>query len=95
MGTFHVEQPHTLSLVEAKQRLENLANAMKSRWGLDWSWTSYQELALSRTGIGGRFLLQDDKVTGDVEYKFFVEPFRKQIEDAVRAELQRALAPAR
>jgi hypothetical protein len=91
MGKFHIDQPHKLPLAELKGRMDVLANTMRAKWNLNYSWVSFHELEVERTGMSGRFILGDDKVSADVDLKFYVEPYRRAIEDGVRAELARVV----
>ncbi len=99
MPTFQVEVPHKLGqdgarqrlerfLEEAQQRLADRVSRMEGRWvgnTLEFSLRSFG------MDFSGKIYVEDDRVRVDGRLPFAAVAFRGQIEQTLRAELERAL----
>ena len=53
MAKLNIEQAHALPLDEVKRRLQELADRLSAKYGIDAKWTSDREAKLKRTGVSG------------------------------------------
>ena len=53
MAKLNIEQAHALPLDEVKKRLQELADRLSAKYGIDAKWTSDREASLKRTGVSG------------------------------------------
>ena len=65
MSSVHVEQPHSMSVEEAKSALESFATEI-AKYGMKLEWTG-NNARLKGTGASGEVAVHDDKVTVTVK----------------------------
>jgi len=87
-----IDQPHSLSLPEVKQRLQGLQDKLAAKYGVDARWTSDTESQLKGTGFTGRISCADGRVSVLIDLSFALTPIKGKIEERVRQELKNALA---
>lgn len=92
MAKLTIEQAHALPLDEVKKRLEDLANRLAAKYGIDAKWTSDREATLKRTGVSGKLQLLEDKVSVLLDLSFALLPMKGKIEERITRELKSALA---
>jgi putative polyhydroxyalkanoate system protein len=92
MAKLNIEQPHALPLDEVKKRLEDLANRLAAKYGIDAKWTSDREAALKRTGVSGTIKLDESKVAVLLDLSFALLPMKGKIQERIERELKSALA---
>jgi putative polyhydroxyalkanoate system protein len=92
MAKLNIEQAHALPLDEVKKRLEDLANRLAAKYGIDAKWTSDREAQLKRTGVSGTIKLGEDKVAVLLDLSFALLPMKGKIQERIERELKSALA---
>lgn len=92
MAKLTIEQAHALPLDEVKRRLEELANRLAAKYGIDAKWTSDREALLKRTGVTGKLQLGENKVSVLLDLSFALLPMKGKIEERIARELKSALA---
>jgi putative polyhydroxyalkanoate system protein len=92
MAKLSIEQAHALPLDEVKKRLEEVANRLSAKYGIDAKWTGDREALLKRTGVTGTIKLLDNKVTVLLDLSFALIPVKGKIQERIEQELKSALA---
>jgi putative polyhydroxyalkanoate system protein len=92
MAKVSIEHAHALQIDEVKKRLQELADRLSAKYGIDAKWTSDREASLKRTGVSGKITVADDKVSVLLDLSFALLPVKSKIEDRIRRELSAALA---
>jgi len=92
MAKLNIEQTHSLPLDEVKKRLQELADRLAAKYGIDARWTSEREAALKRTGVSGTIKVGDDKVAVLLDLSFALLPLKSKIQERIERELKSALA---
>jgi putative polyhydroxyalkanoate system protein len=92
MAKLSIEQAHSLPLDEVKKRLQELADRLSAKYGIDAQWTGEREAALKRTGVTGTIKVLDDKVTVLLDLSFALLPIKGKIQERIERELKSALA---
>jgi putative polyhydroxyalkanoate system protein len=92
MAKVSIEQAHALPLDEVKKRLQELADRLAAKYGIDAKWTGEREASLKRTGVSGKITVGDDKVAVLLDLSFALIPVKGRIEDRIKRELVAALA---
>lgn len=92
MAKLSIEQAHSLPLDEVKKRLEELANRLAAKYGIDAKWVSDREASLKRTGVSGKIQVAENKVAVLLDISFALIPLKGKIEDRIQRELKSALA---
>ena len=92
MAKVSIEQAHALPIDEVKKRLQELADRLSAKYGIDAKWTSDREASLKRTGVSGKITVADNKVSVLLDLSFALIPIKGKIEDRIKRELSAALA---
>jgi putative polyhydroxyalkanoate system protein len=92
MAKLNIEQAHTLPLDEVRRRLQELADRLSTKYGIDAKWTSDREAKLKRTGVSGVITLAEDKVAVLLDLSFALIPLKGKIQERIASELKTALA---
>lgn len=92
MAKLTIEQPHALPIDEVKRRLQELADRLSAKYGIDAKWTSDREASLKRTGVSGLIKVADDKVSVLLDLSFALLPMKGKIQERIARELKSALA---
>jgi putative polyhydroxyalkanoate system protein len=92
MAKLNIEQAHALPLDEVKRRLQELAERLSTKYGIDARWTSDREATLKRTGVSGVLTLAEDKVAVLLDLSFALLPMKGKIQERIARELKSALA---
>ena len=92
MAKLNIEQAHALPLDEVKRRLQELADRLSAKYGIDAIWTSDREASLKRTGVSGIITLAEDKVAVLLDLSFALLPLKGKIQERIERELKSALA---
>ncbi len=92
MPKLTIEQPHSLPIAEAKQRLQTLSDQLATKYGIAAKWTSDREAEIKRTGVTGKIVCAETKVSILLDLSFTLTPLKGTIEERVRAELKKALS---
>ncbi len=92
MAKLNIEQAHALPLDEVKRRLQELADRLSAKYGIDAKWTSDREASLKRTGVSGIIKVADDKVAVLLDLSFALLPLKGKIQERIERELKSALA---
>lgn len=92
MAKLNIEQAHALPIDEVKKRLQELADRLSAKYGIDARWTSDREAALKRTGVSGTIKIAEDKVAVLLDLSFALSPVKGKIQERIERELKSALA---
>ena len=92
MAKLTIEQAHALPIDEVKRRLQELADRLSAKYGIDAKWTSEREASLKRTGVSGTIKVGDDKVAVLLDLSFALLPMKGKIQERIARELKSALA---
>ena len=92
MAKLSIEQAHSLPLDEVKKRLEELANRLAAKYGIDAKWVSDREASLKRIGVSGKIQVAENKVAVLLDLSFALIPMKSRIQDRIQRELKSALA---
>ena len=92
MAKLSIEQAHALPLDEVRRRLQELADRLSTKYGIDAKWTSDREASLKRTGVSGIIKVADDKVSVLLDLSFALLPLKGRITERIERELKSALA---
>ena len=92
MAKLNIEQAHALPLDEVKKRLQELADRLSAKYGIDAKWTNEREATLKRTGVSGTITLDDTKVAVFLDLSFALLPMKGKIQERITRELKSALA---
>lgn len=92
MAKLNIEQAHALPLDEVKRRLQELADRLSAKYGIDAKWTSDREASLKRTGVSGTIKVDDNKVAVLLDLSFALLPMKGKIQERIARELKATLA---
>lgn len=92
MAKLNIEQAHALPIDEVKRRLQELADRLSAKYGIDAKWTSDREATLKRTGVSGVIKVGEDKVAVLLDLSFALLPMKGKIQERIARELKSALA---
>ena len=92
MAKLNIEQAHALPIDEVKKRLQELADRLSAKYGIDARWTSDREASLKRTGVSGLIKIAEDKVAVLLDLSFALSPVKGKIQERIQQELKSALA---
>jgi putative polyhydroxyalkanoate system protein len=91
MAKLNIEQAHALPLDEVRKRLQDLADRLSAKYGIDAKWVSETEAKLKRTGVSGTITLAADKVAVFLDLSFALLPMKGKIAERIERELKNAL----
>ena len=92
MAKLNIEQAHALPIDEVKKRLQELADRLSAKYGIDAKWTGEREASLKRTGVSGTIKIAEDKVAVLLDLSFALIPMKGKIQERIARELKSALA---
>jgi putative polyhydroxyalkanoate system protein len=92
MAKLSIEQAHALPIDEVKKRLQELADRLSAKYGIDAKWTSDREASLKRTGVSGIIKVGEDKVAVLLDLSFALIPMKGKIQERIAKELKSCLA---
>ena len=92
MAKLSIEQAHALPIDEVKKRLQELADRLSAKYGIDAKWTSDREASLKRTGVSGIIKVGEDKVAVLLDLSFALIPMKGRIQERIAKELKSCLA---
>lgn len=92
MPKLQIEQSHSLPLEEVKKRLQDLADSLAAKYGIEANWVSETEANVKRTGVTGKILCTAEKVSVFLDLSFVLSPMRDKVESRVRQKLSECLA---
>ena len=90
MPNIHFQTAHHLSKEGAKQKLQSVADQLKSRLGATTRWQG-DTLMFDRAGAKGSIDVTDSDVTVDVDLGMMLTPFKGEIERQIQSQLQQSL----
>ena len=92
MAKLNIDQAHALPLDEVRRRLQELADRLSAKYGIDAKWTSDREASLKRTGVSGTIKVDDNKVAVLLDLSFALLPMKGKIQERIARELKATLA---
>ncbi len=95
MSTIDVRRAHALPKEEAKKRAEDLANSMKAKFELEWSWQgdriSFDAPRGAAKGTKGSVEVGDKEVRVQIDLPFLLRMLKGTIESKVNDKLNQLL----
>ena len=88
MAKLSIEQTHSLPLEEVKKRLEVLSAKLSEKYSIAATWLSDREAELKRTGVTGKILVEEKRVSVHLDLSFALLPLKSKIEERIRRELE-------
>lgn len=89
MPKVNIEQPHTLSAVDARQKLDLLGKELADKYGLTVTWPKETEAEVKRTGAKGTIRIGAANVVVDLDLNMMLSPMKGAIEEKIRGELKK------
>lgn len=93
MPKISISRPHSLSPAVLKQRLDDLAGKLQSKYQAKTSWDDDKTLKVKGTGVEGKLLISDNKVDVNLDLGFMLTPMKGKIEEALTSELEKVVKP--
>ncbi len=88
MAALVFEREHSLGLEAARAVAEQLAEEMRSDYGVDSHWNG-NELVFSRVGLSGVLRVNPDSIRLDAQLGFLFSTYKTRIEAAMTANFAR------
>ena len=86
MPSIDITRTHAVSLKEARATVDELAAAMRERFGVDCAWQG-NSMAFRRSGVNGVIEVGKDRVRVHADLGFLLLPLKPTIEDEIRHHL--------
>jgi putative polyhydroxyalkanoate system protein len=84
---FEIVQSHSVTVQEARRRLERFSALVADRYGLTPTWISPVKATIERTGAHGTLEIEGDQIRVNIDLPFALALFREKIESRIRREL--------
>jgi putative polyhydroxyalkanoate system protein len=91
MSDIHFVRQHTLSLAEAKKKVQQAADRLGEEYDLESEWQG-NTLHFTRSGVDGQIAVTAKDVTLDVKLGFLLRAFKTTFEMHIERNLDDALA---
>jgi putative polyhydroxyalkanoate system protein len=88
MADLHIFHPHNTSKEQALRKLQDLAPALISKYGVHVSWNGYS-LRFNRSGVSGTATVRERDIELNLDISWYLAIFRPQIEQGVRQQLSK------
>ncbi len=93
MGTISVARRHKFSHKKAKEVAEKIADDLRKRFDLDYTWEG-DHVDFGRPGVSGRMLVAKDQIALDVKLGWLLTPLKPAIEKEIIAQLDKLVGKA-
>lgn len=90
MANIHIKRSHTLSHEEARARVEEIAEDLKTKLDADYSWHG-DSLRFHRAGASGSIDLGDGFIDLKIKLGMLLTPMKGKIESSIRRHMTVAL----
>jgi putative polyhydroxyalkanoate system protein len=84
--TLKVKRQHSLGIEEAKRRVDQIADELGGKLGLNAEWEG-DHMRVHGKGVSGRILVSDDSVEVHVHVGFAMMMFREPIRSAIEGSI--------
>ncbi len=92
MAKIEMSKSHTIGKDAAKAKAAEIADSMKSKIGIDWSWAGdrieFHAKSGTAKGTSGHIDVTDSKVTVLVELPFLLSAFKGMVEGKIKEKLE-------
>jgi putative polyhydroxyalkanoate system protein len=89
MPKLEINQPHSVTAQEARQKLDGLSKELGEKYGLTSSWTSDTQAKVERTGASGTITIEPNNVKIFLDLSFAMTPLKGTIEKRIKDELEK------
>lgn len=91
MSDIHARKEHTMSLEEAKQTAQKLADQLQKEFQLDSQWQG-NTLNFTRSGVKGKLDVTEKDVTVDISLGFMLKAFKGKIQTEIDKNIDKMFA---
>jgi putative polyhydroxyalkanoate system protein len=91
MSDIHFSRKHSLSVAEAKKKVQQAADRLADEYDLSSEWEG-DTLHFTRSGVDGHIAVTSKDVTLDVKLGFLLRAFKATFEQHIERNLDDALA---
>ncbi|MCR2746034.1 polyhydroxyalkanoic acid system family protein [Limnobacter parvus] len=91
MSDIHARKEHNMSLEEAKQTAQKLADQLQKEFQLDSQWQG-NTLNFTRSGVKGKLDVTDKDVTVDISLGFMLKAFKGKIQTEIDKNIDKMFA---
>jgi putative polyhydroxyalkanoate system protein len=95
MAAIDISRSHSLGLDEAKTRAEKLAEGLKSKMGLGYSWDAdrirFKGDGGAAKGVTGTMSVTDSSIRIEIDLPFMMKPMKGMISGKVNEQLDKLL----
>ncbi|KYP11269.1 MAG: hypothetical protein A0129_08250 [Limnobacter sp. CACIAM 66H1] len=91
MSDIHARKAHNLTLEEAKQTAQKLADQLQKEFQLDSQWQG-NTLNFTRSGVKGKLDVTDKDVTVDISLGFMLKAFKGKIQSEIDKNIDKMFA---
>ncbi len=91
MSDVHARKEHNLSLEEAKQTAQKLAEQLEKEFQLQSTWQG-NTLNFTRSGVKGKLDVTDKDVSIDISLGFMLKAFKGKIQSEIDKNLDKMFA---
>jgi putative polyhydroxyalkanoate system protein len=91
MSDIHFVRPHSLTIAEAKKKVQQAADRLADEYDLESEWEG-NTLHFTRSGVDGHIAVTAKEVTLDVKLGFLLRAFKTSFEMHIERNLDEALA---
>ena len=97
MATIDIRRTHRLSMVEAKEKAEELARGMEQKLGVRWSWSGevivFDVPSGKAKGAKGVVTLAGQEVRVEIDLPFLLSALKGAVRGKVAEKLDKLLGP--
>jgi putative polyhydroxyalkanoate system protein len=91
MSDIHARKEHSMSLEEAKQTAQKLADQLQKEFQLDSQWQG-NTLNFTRSGVKGKLDVTEKDVTVDISLGFMLKAFKGKIQSEIDKNIDKMFA---
>jgi putative polyhydroxyalkanoate system protein len=91
MATIEMERRHSLGKEAARKKAEELADKMKEKLGIEWSWVGdnirFEARSGAAKGAKGIVAVSDVVIRVEVDLPFMLRPLKGMVESKIKEKL--------
>lgn len=91
MSSIDIHHPHSLSMPQAREAVDQVAKKLAERFGVDCAWDA-DTLKFTRSGVDGRIALQPEQLHVSADLGFMLSALKGPIESEIRRVLAERFA---
>lgn len=92
MPSISIAKAHALSHKKAKEVAQRIADDLKQRFDLTYTWSG-DDVDFERPGVSGRMHVGRERITLDVRLGLLLTPLKAAIEREIHAQLDTLIRP--